>query len=102
MPSKETLGGKIGSLISPSRRKGVTAHWINAGGETGRRAGGAAALPCPCGSSPFAVFMPARGKRGYRKTGNPFIKALQDRPDITRHPEKAGFPPPPGCYLPDS
>ncbi|KAI3492017.1 hypothetical protein L1887_43560 [Cichorium endivia] len=39
------------------------------------------------------------GKRGCQRTGNPFIKALQAY-QANSAPEKAGFPPPPGCYLP--
>lgn len=51
---------------------------------------------CSCERSP------PEGKRGYRRTGNPFIKALVACLNNTRIPEKAGFPPPPGCYLLDS
>jgi hypothetical protein len=71
--------------------------------EDSGRAGGAAALPrSPQGNSPsrrvHACGRFGRGKRGYRRTGNPFIKALQACPD-SLSPLMAGVSPRRGWLL---
>ena len=65
-------------IVAISGKKGIFS-----GRETDRSAGGAAVLPpFPGGEQTFRVVHACGragkdGKRGYRRTGNPFIKALQ-------------------------
>jgi len=103
-PCIQTRRNKIFRTIHEKRKQPEVKRFAQA--RASNRAAGALLCPIPrrgmalpevqdCGRD-------GRGKRGYRRTGNPFIKALvvdQTTPDTLK---KAGFPPPPGCYLLDS